>query len=313
MGDFLDSSSEEEISESEIEEYEDKSYEELKNGNHPVKTSNQSFSCPYCSKKRKRDYLYTELLQHATGVGKCSSEKRSMKDKANHLALAKYLEKDVMEVDGLSGGQLKHESEAPLGCDHDEMFVWPWTGIVVNIPTELKDGRYVGGSGSKLRDELTARGFNPVRVHPLWNYRGHSGCAVVEFKKDWPGLHKAMSFEKEYEANHHGKKEWIASNGGGSGLYAWVARADDYNKAGIVGEHLRKTGDLKTISDIMAEEARKQSKLVSNLTNVIEVKNKHLEEMKRMVSETSVALNDLIEEKDKLHQAYNEGMLFYSD
>lgn len=306
MGNSSDDSLEEDISESEIEEYEDKSYEELKNGNHHVKTSGESFSCPYCSKKKKRDYLYKELLQHAIGVGKSSSEKRSMKDKANHLALAKYLEKDIMDVDGPSGGPSKPKSEAPLGCDHDEMFVWPWTGVVVNIPTELRDGRYIGGSGSKLRDELTARGFNPIRVHPLWNYRGHSGCAAVEFNKDWPGLHNAMSFEKEYEADHHGKKDWIASNGRGSGLYAWVARADDYKAASIIGEHLRKIGDLKTISDIMAEEARKQSKLVSNLTNVIEVKNKHLEEMKRIVSEASVSLNNLIEEKDKLHQAYNE-------
>lgn len=308
MGNSSDDSSEEDISESEIEEYEDKSYEELKNGNYHVKASDQSFSCPYCSKKRKRDFLYKELLQHATGVGKSSSEKRSIKDKANHLALAKYLEKDMMDVDDTSGGMSKKpKSEAPLGCDHDEKFMWPWTGVVVNIPTELRDGRYVGGSGSKLRDELTARGFNPKRVHPLWNYRGHSGCAVVEFNRDWPGLHNAISFEKEYEANRHGKKDWIGSNAQGSGLYGWVARADDYNAESIIGEHLRKNGDLKTISEIMAEEARKQSKLVSNLTNVIEAKNKHLEEMKRIVSEASVSLNNLIEEKEKLHQAYNEG------
>ncbi|GFS37040.1 XH/XS domain-containing protein [Actinidia rufa] len=292
------------ISESEIEEYEDKSYEELRSGSHQVKTSDETFNCPYCLKNKKQVFRYNELLQHATGVGKSSSQKRSARDKANHLGLAKYLEKDI----GAVGGPSKPvaEADALADCDHDEMFVWPWTGIVVNLPTEWKDGRYVGASGSKLRDQLIRRGFNPIRVHPLWNFRGHSGSAVVEFNKDWSGFNNAMSFEKAYEADHCGKKDLNASKDRGSALYAWVARADDYKSDNIIGEHLRKTGDLRTIYDIMAEEDRKTNKLVSNLTNLIEVKKKHLEEMESKFSETSNSLNKLMEEKDKLHQSYNE-------
>ncbi|XP_057978958.1 protein INVOLVED IN DE NOVO 2 [Malania oleifera] len=306
MGSSPNHSSEEDtdVSESEMDEYEDKSYKELKNGTHNVKVSEDAFTCPFCPNKRKRDFLYKELIQHATGVGNCTSNKRSAKDKANHLALVKYLEKDLANVGGPS--KPVDGADPPIGCDHDEKFMWPWTGIVVNLPTEFKDGRYVGESGSKLRDQLIRRGFNPIRVHPLWNYRGHSGSAVVEFNKDWPGLHNALSFEKAYEADHHGKKDWQACNGKGSDLYAWVARADDYNSTGIVGDHLRKVGDLKTISDIIAEEARKTSKLLTNLTNVIEDKNRHMKEIESKFNETSVSLNILIEEKDKLHLAYNE-------
>lgn len=290
------------ISESEMDEYEDKTYEKLKNGNHNVKNSNETFSCPYCPKKKKRDYLYKELLQHASGVGNSSSDKRSAKEKANHLALVKYLEKDLA-----SPSKPVNENDPPVGCDHDEKLVWPWTGIVVNIPTKrTEEGRYVGESGSKLRDELKSRGFNPTRVHPLWNFRGHSGSAVVEFFKDWPGLHNAMSFERAYEADHHGKKDWLANNDQKSGLYAWVARADDYNSTGIIGDHLQKIGDVRTISDIMEEEARKQGKLVSNLKNLIEVKNKCLKEMEERCTQTTVSLSNIIEEKDKLLQAYNE-------
>ncbi|KAJ7960129.1 Protein INVOLVED IN DE NOVO 2 [Quillaja saponaria] len=303
----MDNSSEDDtdISESEMDEYEDKSYEELKSGRHQVKVADEAFTCPYCPKKRKRDYLYKELLQHASGVGKSSSEKRSAKEKANHLALVKYLEKDLATMDGPSEPVI--EDDPPANCNHNENFVWPWAGIVVNIPTRrADDGRFVGESGSKLRDEYRNRGFNVVRVHPLWNYRGHSGTAIVEFNKDWPGLHNAMSFERAYEADHHGKKDWHAKNELKSGLYAWVARADDYNSNNIIGEYLRKTGDVKTISEIMEEEARKQDKLVSNLTNIIETKNKHLKEMEVRCSETSISLNNSIEEKDKLLQAYNE-------
>ncbi|XP_021295466.1 protein INVOLVED IN DE NOVO 2-like [Herrania umbratica] len=301
----ISSGEDSDISESEMEEYEDKSYEKLKNGKHNIKVSEETYTCPYCPKKKKQDYLYKELLQHASGVGKSNSDKRSAKEKANHLALVKYLEKDLVAVG--SSSKTAAEEDPLSGCDHDEKIVWPWTGIVVNIPTRRsEDGRSVGESGSKLRDELIRRGFNPIKVLPLWNYRGHSGTAVVEFHKDWPGLHNVLSFEKAYQADHHGKKEWCANNDVKSGLYAWVARADDYKSSGIIGEHLRKTSDLKTISGIMEEEARKQDKLVSNLTNIIETKNKHIKEMEARCSETSKSLEVLMDEKDNLLQAYNE-------
>lgn len=294
------------VSQSEMDNCEDKSYEELKNGNHQVKISDETFTCPYCpTKKRKRDYVYQDLLQHANGVGKSLSEKRTAKEKADHLALVKYLEKDLAAAGSSSKPAGKTENLS--SCSQNDKFVWPWTGIAVNLPTRrAEDGRFVGESGSKFRDELKSRGFNPTRVHPLWNFRGHSGTAVVEFNKDWPGLHNAISFEKAYEADQQGKKEWFASSGEKSGIYCWVARADDYNSNNIIGEHLRKIGDVRTISDLIEEEARKQDKLVFNLTNVIETKNRYLKEMELRCSETSASLNKLVQEKEKLLHAYNE-------
>ncbi|KAG8390855.1 hypothetical protein BUALT_Bualt01G0127000 [Buddleja alternifolia] len=292
------------MSDSETEEYVEKAYEELKNGKHQLKISDQAYTCPYCPKKKKRDFQYKELLQHASSIGSCSSQKRTAKDKANHLGLAKYLENDISVDAGSSNPSA--EVDALAEQDRDEMFVWPWIGIIVNIPTEFKDGRYVGGSGSKIRDQLTSRGFNPTRVRPLWNYQGHSGTAIVEFHKDWSGFTNAMSFEKYYEASHHGQKNWLAKNENKSDIYAWVARADDYYSNNIVGENLRKIGDVRTISDIMEEEARKTNKLVGNLTNVIEAKKMHLLEMESKFKETESSLSQLIMEKDNLHQAYNE-------
>ncbi|KHG06632.1 KilA-N domain-containing protein [Gossypium arboreum] len=301
----ISSGDDSDISESEMEEYEDKSYEKLKNGKYTVMVSDETYTCPYCPKSNKQKYRYKDLLQHASGVGNSSSAKRKPRVKANHLALARYLETDVVPV--VSSSKPVVEEDPPSGCDHDEKIVWPCTGIVVNIPTKRSaDGRSVGESGSKLRDELIRRGFNPVRVHPLWNFRGHSGTAVVEFRKGWPGLHNALSFEKAYEADHHGKKDWGANDDVKHGLYAWVARADDYTASGIIGDHLRKIGDLKTISELMEEEARKQDRLVSNLTNIIETKTKHIKELEAICSETSKSLEVLMEEKENLLQAYNE-------
>ncbi|OIV95626.1 hypothetical protein TanjilG_23857 [Lupinus angustifolius] len=301
----MDHSSEEDtdISESEISDYEDQSYEKLKNGSHCVKTSDKTFTCPYCPKKRKRDYMYKELLQHASGVGQSSSQKRRAIDKANHLALVKYLEKDLMTVDVPP----KPAEESDSSVNPNEQFVWPWIGIVVNIPTRRAgDGRCVGESGSKLRDEYKRRGFNPFRVSPLWNFRGHTGTALVEFNKNWPGFHNALAFEKAYESDHHGKKDWFANSEEKSGLYAWVARADDYKMNNIVGENLRKMGDVKTVSELQEEEDRKQHKLVSNLHNIIQAKNQHLKEIEVRCNETTQKMDVAMGEKDKLIHAYNE-------
>lgn len=303
------------ISDSEISEYEEKCYEELKNGSQNVKTSEETFTCPYCPKKRKRDYLYKELLQHASGVGQSSSQKRKAREKANHLALVKYLENDHMAVDVPSKSADKSEadkmdadkSDAPVSSD--EQFVWPWIGIVVNLPTTRTErGSSAGPSGSKLRDEYRSRGFNPFRVNPLWNFRGHSGTALVEFNKNWPGLDNALAFERAYESERHGKKDWFANSEPKSGLYAWVARADDYKMNNLIGEHLRKMGNVKTIPELMEEEARRQDKLVSNLTSIIEVKNQHLREIEARCTETKGKMDSVMVEKDQLIQAYNEEM-----
>lgn len=117
-----------------------------------------------------------------------------------------------------------------------------------------------------------------------------------------------MSFEKAYEVDHHGKNDWLVSEERKSDLYGWVARADDYNSDGIIGENLHRIGDIRTVSDVMADEDRRTNKLVSNLTNVIEEKKKHFVEMESKFRETSIKLSMLIKEKDKLHQVYNEGV-----
>ncbi|KAB2078671.1 hypothetical protein ES319_A06G180000v1 [Gossypium barbadense] len=273
------------------------------NGKHIVKASGETYTCPYCPEKKI--YRYLDLVQHASGVGNSSSARRTPIMKANHLALAKYLEKGLVPL--VSSLKPAAQEDPLSGCDHDEKIVWPWTGIVVNIPTrKSEDGRTVGESGSRLRDELIRRGFNPIRVRPLWNNCGHSGIAVVEFRKDWSGLHNALSFENAYEADHRGKKDWGANNDVKYGLYAWIARADDHKSSSIIGEHLHKTSDIKTISKLMEEEARKQDRLVSYLTNILETKNKHLKEMEAMCTVTSESLKVLMEEKDNLLQAYNK-------
>ncbi|XP_042485078.1 factor of DNA methylation 4-like [Macadamia integrifolia] len=258
----MDQSSEEksDIREPEMSRYVDKSYEELKSGNPKVKISNDMYECPFCLGKRKRDYIYQELLQHATDVGKDWARK-NVKHKAKHLALAKYLERDVGPEEFPL--QPVRVSEPPRCSHHNDKFVWPLTGIVVNLPTEYKGGQYVRESASKLREQLSQRGYNGVKVHLLrdkdWR---HSGSALLVFNKDWSGYDDAMAFEKYFEA----ECDWHAwKQHKGSSINAWVAREDDYNSTSIIGKHLRKIGDLKTISDIVADEENKKNILLNSL------------------------------------------------
>ncbi|CAN4098834.1 unnamed protein product [Withania somnifera] len=190
----------------------------------------------------------------------------------------------------------------------DDPIVFPWMGIVANIPVENKGGRYVGKSGTNLKKEWVEKGFNPVKVHPLWNFRGHTGYAIVEFKGDWSGFMNAMEFEKAFELDKHGRRDWNSVRRRDDKLYAWIARDDDYYTESLVGKFLRKNGDLKSVSGIQEENKRKDSRLLCNLTNELEMKNKACEEMKKKISRTEAFMDNVMSQKEEMVQNYNGEM-----
>ncbi|KAI0509823.1 hypothetical protein KFK09_010420 [Dendrobium nobile] len=296
------SGEESDISDSQIPEQEDKAYSELKSGKYKVKRSNGMYRCPFCLGKKKRDYHYKDLLQHSTGIG---SSNRTAKVKANHLALSKYLDKYLTEN---ANPSVQSVSQNSSKTEQEELFVWPWMGVLVNLLTEFnKDGKPVSVSGTKLKEQLS--GFNPLKVHPQWSPMGPTGTAVVDFRKDWTGFKDALAFEKYFEARHLGKKDWNHKKHAAPDMYGWVARADDYESSGKVGEHLRRNGDLKTVSEISREENMKTKKLVANLASEIEVKNKHLHELEFKYNQTTMSLDKMMTDlKEMLHHAHNHSV-----
>lgn len=192
---------------------------------------------------------------------------------------------------------------------NDELFVWPWMAVVANIPVEYKEGRYVGESGRKLKEEWVSQGFNPEKVEPLWNFQGHSGFAIVEFNKDWEGFKNAIAFEKSFERDQRGKRDWYAAKRKGDKPYAWLASEEEYRLGGLIGKHLRKNGDLTTVSDIQREYRRKESTLVSNLTNALESKSKKCEDMRKNIGKTEIFMRNVIVQKEEMIQTYNEGIV----
>lgn len=295
---MTDNSSDEasDVSDSDIEDYKAKFYSDLTKRKLRVKISEGIYRCPFCVGKKKQDYQYKDLLQHATGIG---ASNRKAKLKATHRALAEYLKNEHADA---AGPSLQLVVVKPPK-EKEEKFVWPWMGIIVNIPTEFKNGRHVGESATRLKEQLSR--FNPVKVHTLWTPRGHTGNAVVDFNKDMTGFKDAMTFENHFVSEHFGKKDWHINRFRGPDIYGWIARAEDYQSPGIIAEHLQKNGDLKTVSDLTNEDSRKTGKLVATLASEIEATNKNYHELERKYNQTAMSLDKIMTEKDRLQEAHN--------
>ncbi|CAM8894291.1 unnamed protein product [Rhodiola kirilowii] len=318
-------------------------YRNLKKGILTTSMSDARFRCPHCYEKKKMDYSYRELIRHAYGHGRGSNGGKTTK-KARHVALEQYAEKylgkkssgliSTREATSSKGKNDVHcretrpskeksatttyadstqvVSEPPPGTDANENFVWPWFGVLANIPIEVKGDKTVMAGGSNIREYLVRLCFNPLKFVPLWNFAGFSGFALLEFGKDWDGLANAMMFEKSFEAQHRGKREWKRN---GDRICGWIARQDDYDSRHIVGTQLRKLGDLKTITEKQAEDQRKTNKLVLNLTNTLENKAVHVKEIENKCmeieneyKETALSLKQIMAQKDKMIEAYNDAM-----
>ncbi|KAK2644749.1 hypothetical protein Ddye_019944 [Dipteronia dyeriana] len=298
------SDEESDFSDSEIIEYAEKPYEDLRTGKFKVKV-NGTLRCPFCSGKKKQDYKFKDLLQHASGVGKGSSN-RTAKQKANHFALAKYLENDLASEVDPSQVLLLPQPPQPVKKtpEQEELYVWPWMGIVVNIVMEPKDKESMLDSGYWLKRFAI---YKPLEVHIFCDEHNSTAQAIVKFNCDWNGFMNATEFEKSFETEHRGKKDWNAqSRHPGSKIYGWCARADDNDTKGPVGEYLRMEGKLKTISDLVKEENQNKNIIVTNLASKIDLTNENLDELEYKFNEKNLSLSRMLEEKDRLHYAFVE-------
>lgn len=210
--------------------------------------------------------------------------------------------------DKFSSVKVPWMSSVPQRKANEEPVVWPWMAIVANLPVEEKNGRFVGDSGRRLKEELVIQGYNPLKVNPVWNFRGHTGYAIVEFDKTWAGFKDAIKLEKAYEGNSHGKRNWETRRAKGDKLYAWVARGEDYKARGTIGEFLRKNGDLKTISEKQAEDIKKDESLVCKLFDEVKAKDVKCEQMKKKISRAEILMRNVMKQKDDMIDNYNQDM-----
>lgn len=122
----------------------------------------------------------------------------------------------------------------------DEAFVYPWMGILANIPRQRMGSSYSGQSGGRLKSYLTSRGFNQNKVIPSWDPSiGFSGYAIVVFESTWLGFANAMLFHNSFAADHQGRIDFFSSARRKEGLYGWIAQQSDYDSTEAFGKKLR--------------------------------------------------------------------------
>lgn len=304
------SSSDEEsdISESEKEDYKEKIYNQFRAGKYKIKNANGTLRCPFCEGKKKQAFQFKDLLQHASGVGKGSYRRRE-KVKAKHLALAQYLKADLSnELDNNSSQASPHELETVIEQPNpDERFVWPWTAIVANIFGKPMNEPEEYDSNHWLRKfDL----YKPKEAHVLHSTaEDPSGYVVLEFGTEWTGFRQMMKLDTDFLADHHGKKDYESMNMGPAlGLYAWCARAEDYNSEGVVGTYLREKAELKTTSKVMQDAWKEKSETLDHMVGEIGHAIEKIGEMETKYTEDSLSLKKMMQERDLLHQTRVEEM-----
>ncbi|PWA47586.1 XH/XS domain-containing protein [Artemisia annua] len=198
----------------------DKPLQQLRNGTLKVKYPHGILRCPFCAGKKKQNFKYKDLHQHALGV--------SIGEAEQPLKVAAPI-------------------PAPSVSEENDLFCWPWTGIVVNIVKEAENGKEV--EDSKYWMQRFER-YKPESVEILWDDEKQSAQALVRFNSDWTGFKEAIEFEKSFEASRHSKKQWTDSERPiGSKIYAWLARTNDHKSQGPIGEYLRSKRELKSSSE----------------------------------------------------------------
>ncbi|KAJ3686743.1 hypothetical protein LUZ61_015907 [Rhynchospora tenuis] len=307
-------SEESELSDSDLEDYEKKAYLQLRaapvGSQIRVVNPDNSYRCPYCLGKKKQSYTYKDLLAHATGVGaSTTSSKRKPKEIAEHRALARYLKSDIGNgssggtsvVVGASNGKVATstsagpstssarpivQNEPPHNQTNQELFVWPWTGVLTSLEGE----------------DVTR--FHPEDIIPL-----HDRAIIVRFQDNWSGFKDAIAFENYFRAKKHGKEEFLAGHFA-EGSYGWMARGEDYRGQNVVGVYLRgkQELELRTIDDVARLGSRETNKTVAMLASQIEAKNRFLHNMEVKYNETELHMTRLEEDKKRLLDSYNEKM-----
>ncbi|WVZ95030.1 hypothetical protein U9M48_040840 [Paspalum notatum var. saurae] len=297
----MDCSSDEssELSETDIDDYAAKSYMDLKSGKLVARLGSDRFRCPFCPGKKKQDYRYNELLQHATGVG---ASNRAAKVKANHQGLAKLLKEDHADAAAtLPPRQAIALSNPPKPVKDKEVFVWPWMGILANVPAEkTKDG------GAALMKQLAD--FKPSQYAAVDGANGYTGYGIILFTKDWNGFKNALAFQSHFNSRHLGKLDWKETKQQGKHIFGWLAKEEDYRSDDPVGRFLSANGELKTVSDLEHEMSRKTDNLIASLTQQITAKSKYLQELECKCNQMNLALQSAMEDSDLLHKRYNEEM-----
>jgi len=127
----------------------------LQDGTVKCVNSDGTFRCPYSPGRKKQDYKYSEILQHAVGVGK---GKRGPVPAGKHRALREYLENEMASRAKPQAERVVHlQQSIPSRKDVEDKRVYPWMGILQNIENQSRrsgDNFRIGAGAAEIKEKL---------------------------------------------------------------------------------------------------------------------------------------------------------------
>jgi hypothetical protein len=127
----------------------------LQDGTIACLNSDGTFRCPFSPGRKKQDYKYYEIFQHADGVGKGN---RGPVTVGKHRALTAYLKKDMAERAQPQAERILHlQQDIPSRVDSEDKRVYPWMGILQNIDNHTRragDGFRTGAGAAAIKEKL---------------------------------------------------------------------------------------------------------------------------------------------------------------
>ncbi|KAL2468411.1 XH/XS domain-containing protein [Forsythia ovata] len=155
--------------------------------------------------------------------------------------------------------------------------VKPWTVIVANLPVRIENNIRVDNCSINLERRWKRQGYLINTFQPLYDYRGHSGFALLQFARDFDGLKSAFQFDISFIQKRRGKAEWDEASEHTNDLFAWMASEEDYNKNDIVGYNLTNSKDLTSAPNIQMQEARHYRMVLYNLRESLHSIAQHIQ------------------------------------
>ncbi|KAF3595744.1 hypothetical protein DY000_02020232 [Brassica cretica] len=251
--------------ESEESDYSEKPYKQLRDGELKVKQKEETFKCPFCPEKKKQ--RYKELL-----VAKSTT--RNCKQKANHLALSKYLHK---ELAGDAEPVISLSKQKQAAVVNDDMYVWPWMGIVISPLRGNDDDKSLLLDSAYWLRKLAR--FNPLEVKTLWVEEDSAVAVIPRFNGGMDGF---KSLRRSLMSSGAAGR-----TGGGSSSRLMAGR-------------------LRSFSDISKEEMQKSDNVAYDLDDKIYMMNEDYNEVQFKYKEETISLQRLLMEKHTLDQTYKQ-------
>lgn len=144
----------EEYDSDEVNEAFEQAWEGIQSGQYRCLNADNTFRCPFSPGRKKQDYKYHELLQHARGV---AVGKRGPAAAGKHRAIVKYLKEDKKDMAQPQAERtIFLEQEVPRRIDSDDKRVRPWMGILQNIDnhTRMPNDFRIGAGGADIKVHL---------------------------------------------------------------------------------------------------------------------------------------------------------------